>query len=115
MIYAFFILKIYSGYLASRCLFKDAFNGLLSLYHKDENHDNASICNISKLFGLLPFLFVCLLFNNITNICIYTNVACKIRDTEDHISWLLQHGWHEKALAAVEAGQGRSELLDEVF
>lgn len=37
------------------------------------------------------------------------------RDAEDHISWLLQHGWHEKALAAVEAGQGRSELLDEVF
>lgn len=36
------------------------------------------------------------------------------RDAEDHISWLLQHGWHEKALAAVEAGQGRSELLDEV-
>lgn len=38
-----------------------------------------------------------------------------IRDTEDHISWLLQHGWHEKALAVVESGQGRSELLDEVF
>lgn len=37
-----------------------------------------------------------------------------VRDAEDHISWLLQHGWHEKALAAVEAGQGRSELLDEV-
>lgn len=37
------------------------------------------------------------------------------RDAEDHISWLLQHGWHEKALAAVEAGQGRSELLDEVL
>jgi hypothetical protein len=38
-----------------------------------------------------------------------------VRDTEDHIAWLLQHGWHEKALAAVEAGQGRSELLDEVL
>jgi hypothetical protein len=38
----------------------------------------------------------------------------QIRDAEDHISWLLQHGWHEKALAAVEAGQGRTELLDEV-
>lgn len=38
-----------------------------------------------------------------------------LRDAEDHITWLLQHGWHEKALAAVEAGQGRSELLDEVF
>lgn len=37
-----------------------------------------------------------------------------VRDAEDHIAWLLQHGWHEKALAAVEAGQGRSELLDEV-
>lgn len=38
-----------------------------------------------------------------------------VRDAEDHITWLLQHGWHEKALAAVEAGKGRSELLDEVF
>lgn len=38
-----------------------------------------------------------------------------VRDAEDHIAWLLEHGWHEKALAAVEAGQGRSELLDEVF
>ncbi|XP_074574083.1 vacuolar protein sorting-associated protein 41 homolog [Curcuma longa] len=36
------------------------------------------------------------------------------RDAEDHISWLLQHGCHEKALAAVEARQGRTELLDEV-
>lgn len=43
-------------------------------------------------------------------------MECAIaRDAEDHISWLLQHGWHEKALAAVEAGQGRSELLDEVL
>ncbi|CAL5423842.1 unnamed protein product [Camellia sinensis] len=41
-------------------------------------------------------------------------VIAKPRDTTDHISWLLQHGWHEKALAAVEAGQGRSELLDKV-
>ncbi|PIA54894.1 hypothetical protein AQUCO_00901062v1 [Aquilegia coerulea] len=41
-------------------------------------------------------------------------VIAKPRDAEDHISWLLQHGWHEKALAAVEAGQGRTELLDEV-
>lgn len=39
----------------------------------------------------------------------------KIRDAEDHIAWLIQHGWHEKALAAVEAGQGRTELLDEVI
>lgn len=37
-----------------------------------------------------------------------------VRDAEDHISWLLQHGWHEKALAAVEAGKGQSELIDEV-
>ncbi|KAA3455516.1 vacuolar protein sorting-associated protein 41-like protein isoform X2 [Gossypium australe] len=42
-------------------------------------------------------------------------VIAKPRDAEDHISWLLQHGWHEKALAAVEAGQGRSELLDELM
>ncbi|CAN6471406.1 unnamed protein product [Victoria cruziana] len=41
-------------------------------------------------------------------------VIAKPRDAEDHISWLLQRGWHEKALAAVEAGQGRTELLDEV-
>ncbi|KAI7993359.1 hypothetical protein LOK49_LG11G02821 [Camellia lanceoleosa] len=41
-------------------------------------------------------------------------VIAKPRDAKDHISWLLQHGWHEKALATVEAGQGRSELLDEV-
>ncbi|KAL5709701.1 Vacuolar protein sorting-associated protein 41 [Ranunculus cassubicifolius] len=41
-------------------------------------------------------------------------VIAKPRDAEDHISWLLQHGWHEKALAAVESGQGPTELLDEV-
>ncbi|MBA0852751.1 hypothetical protein Goshw_009374 [Gossypium schwendimanii] len=41
-------------------------------------------------------------------------VIAKPRDAEDHIAWLLQHGRHEKALAAAEAGQGRSELLDEV-
>ncbi|MED6206016.1 Vacuolar protein sorting-associated protein 41 [Stylosanthes scabra] len=41
-------------------------------------------------------------------------VIAKPRDTEDHIAWLLQHGWHEKALAAVESSKGRSELLDEV-
>nr|GEU46398.1 copia protein [Tanacetum cinerariifolium] len=40
-------------------------------------------------------------------------VIAKPRDAEDHINWLLQHGWHEKALASIEAGQGRSELLDE--
>lgn len=37
------------------------------------------------------------------------------RDAEDHIAWLLEHGWHEKALAAVEAEKGHSELLDEVL
>ncbi|RZC77090.1 hypothetical protein C5167_001267 [Papaver somniferum] len=41
-------------------------------------------------------------------------VIAKPRDAEDHIAWLLQHGNHEKALAAVEAGQGPTELLDEV-
>lgn len=41
-------------------------------------------------------------------------VIAKPRDAEDHIAWLLEHEYHEKALAAVEAGQGRSELLDEV-
>ncbi|MBA0708364.1 hypothetical protein Golax_023494, partial [Gossypium laxum] len=41
-------------------------------------------------------------------------VIAKPRDAEDHIAWLLQRGRHEKALAAAEAGQGRSELLDEV-
>ncbi|KAL1544094.1 Vacuolar protein sorting-associated protein 41 [Salvia divinorum] len=41
-------------------------------------------------------------------------VIAKPRDTEDHISWLLQHGWHEKALEAVETGQGQSELHEEV-
>ncbi|XP_073270278.1 vacuolar protein sorting-associated protein 41 homolog isoform X2 [Primulina huaijiensis] len=41
-------------------------------------------------------------------------VIAKPRDAEDHIAWLVQHGWHEKALEAVEASQARSELLDEV-
>ncbi|CAM6096608.1 unnamed protein product [Calypogeia fissa] len=36
------------------------------------------------------------------------------RDAEDHVAWLLQHGWHEKALEAVEAGTGRTELMEEV-
>jgi hypothetical protein len=36
------------------------------------------------------------------------------RDTDDHVAWLLQHGWHEKALEAVEAGRGRTELMEEV-
>lgn len=37
------------------------------------------------------------------------------RDAEDHVAWLLQHGWYEKALEAVEAGNGRKELFDEVL
>ncbi|KAL8130077.1 hypothetical protein V2J09_019232 [Rumex salicifolius] len=41
-------------------------------------------------------------------------VIAKPRDAEDHINWLVQHGWHEKALAAVEAVQGQSNLLEEV-
>lgn len=41
-------------------------------------------------------------------------IIAKPRDAEDHIAWLLEHGWHEKALAAVEAEKGHSELLDEV-
>eukprot|EP01018_Ginkgo_biloba_P020522 Gb_33564 [translate_table: standard] len=41
-------------------------------------------------------------------------VIARPRDADDHIAWLLQHGWHEKALAAVESGQARIELLDEV-
>ena len=30
------------------------------------------------------------------------------------MNWLLEHGWHEKALAAVQAGKAREELLEEV-
>ncbi|KAK1383079.1 Vacuolar protein sorting-associated protein 41-like [Heracleum sosnowskyi] len=41
-------------------------------------------------------------------------VIAKPRDAEDHISWLLEHGCHEKALAAIETVKGRSELIDEV-
>jgi hypothetical protein len=41
-------------------------------------------------------------------------VIAKPRDAEDHINWLLQHGFHEKALAAVEASEGRTELIDKV-
>ncbi|CAA7391119.1 unnamed protein product [Spirodela intermedia] len=47
-------------------------------------------------------------------VCPKDVVIARPRDAEDHISWLLQHGFHEKALAAVEAGQGRTKLLDEV-
>eukprot|EP00249_Psilotum_nudum_P017659 c26429_g1_i1 orf=295-3261(+) len=41
-------------------------------------------------------------------------VVARPRDTDDHVGWLLQHGWHEEALAAVEAGKARTELLEEV-
>lgn len=41
-------------------------------------------------------------------------VIARPRDADDHINWLLQHGWHEKALAAVQAGKARTELLEEV-
>lgn len=52
--------------------------------------------------------------NVVILVCAYT-LRLVVRDAEDHINWLLQHGWHEKALEAVEANQGQSELLDEVF
>ena len=38
----------------------------------------------------------------------------KPRNADDHIAWLLQHNQHDKALAAIEAGQAPIELLDEV-
>nr|GEX09425.1 vacuolar protein sorting-associated protein 41 homolog [Tanacetum cinerariifolium] len=38
-------------------------------------------------------------------------VIAKPRDAEDHINWLLQHRWHEKALAAIEVGQGRNLMM----
>lgn len=41
-------------------------------------------------------------------------VIARPRDADDHVNWLLQHGWHEKALAAVQAGKARTELLEEV-
>lgn len=41
-------------------------------------------------------------------------VIAKPRDVEDHINWLLEHGWYDKALAEVEATQGRKELFEEV-
>ncbi len=31
------------------------------------------------------------------------------------MKWLLQHGFHEKALAVVEEGKARTELLEEVY
>ncbi|KAI5078208.1 hypothetical protein GOP47_0005879 [Adiantum capillus-veneris] len=41
-------------------------------------------------------------------------VIARPRDADDHVNWLLEHNWHEKALAAVQAGKARKELLDEV-
>jgi hypothetical protein len=41
-------------------------------------------------------------------------VLAKPRDADDHVKWLLQHGFHEKALAVVEEGKARTELLEEV-
>jgi hypothetical protein len=41
-------------------------------------------------------------------------VVAKPRDADDHVKWLLQHGFHEKALAVVEEGKARTELLEEV-
>ena len=37
------------------------------------------------------------------------------RDADDHVKWLLQHGYFEKALAAAEEGNAKSELLEEVW
>ena len=41
-------------------------------------------------------------------------IIAKPRNADDHIAWLLQHNQHDKALAAIEAGQAPIELLDEV-
>ncbi|MCO5579749.1 hypothetical protein L7F22_033609 [Adiantum nelumboides] len=41
-------------------------------------------------------------------------VIARPRDADDHVNWLLEHNWHEKALAAVHAGKARKELLDEL-
>ncbi|KAJ3692977.1 hypothetical protein LUZ60_012072 [Juncus effusus] len=41
-------------------------------------------------------------------------VIARPRDAEDHINWLVNHGFHEKALEAAEAGEGRTEVLEEV-
>lgn len=69
---------------------------------------------ILRQFSLL---YICSKIKNSWNAnLILIIIPCIVifRDAEDHIAWLLQHGFHEKALAAVEAGQGRNELLDEV-
>lgn len=36
------------------------------------------------------------------------------RDADDHVNWLLEHGFHEKALAAVEDGKVSTERMEEV-
>ncbi|KAH9618528.1 hypothetical protein KSS87_018147 [Heliosperma pusillum] len=41
-------------------------------------------------------------------------VIAKPRDTEDHINWLLEHGWFDKAVTEIEVTHGRKELFEEV-
>lgn len=41
-------------------------------------------------------------------------VLARPRDADDHVKWLLLHGYYEKALAAVEEGNAKPELLEEV-
>jgi hypothetical protein len=41
-------------------------------------------------------------------------VLARPRDADDHVKWLLQHGYYEKALAQVEEGNAKPELLEEV-
>ncbi|KAL9268901.1 Vacuolar protein sorting-associated protein 41-like protein, partial [Drosera capensis] len=72
---------------------------------KPSIHSEYQSFNFIELRTLSTFILSILLAQSLVNY---------LRDTEDHINWLLQHGWHEKALAAVEAGQGRSELREEV-
>lgn len=37
------------------------------------------------------------------------------RDADDHVKWLLEHSYFEKALAAAEEGNAKSELVEEVW
>ncbi|BBN13096.1 vacuolar protein sorting-associated protein 41 [Marchantia polymorpha subsp. ruderalis] len=41
-------------------------------------------------------------------------VIARPRDADDHVNWLLEHGFHEKALAAVEDGKVSTERMEEV-
>ena len=45
----------------------------------------------------------------------FVKILVQCRDGDDHVKWLLQHGFHEKALAAVEEGKAKPELLEEVW